>query len=484
MKVNYLKICTLSLFLFFIFPLTSFAYTIGENTSFNVDKDFANGKEIITGTLLSSPDRIYFYIEDGYWNRKNEEERKKIESVLNDLAFEFNTKIYSGITSVFGTEAFYGIDREARITILFHETKKGVNGYVRNVDVFEKTVNPYSNQRKMIYLSTDVLSGKWAKEVLAHEFVHLITFNKKELRYGISEDVWLNEARAEYAITLLGYNEGNDTYINSRIDSFLEKPYSSLTEWGDSVYDYGVINSFVHYLVDQYGINILVDSLNSGKKGVESIEDALLRNGSRKSFSQVFTNWTIATYINDCSAGAKYCFKDENFENLYIIPFSNFMPFTGENTLYTGQTLKNFSAHWQRYVGGAGELNIKFSNPSGVPMTVPYIIKGVDGKNTVKFMALDENQEAEVSISGIGKDIGYVTFIPSIGDKNINSNQNSYFYSITSKTFTKINQEPQEQEIKLPFTLDKPLNQMNREELLMVIIRTIIYLLLQGKLVI
>jgi len=46
------------------------------------------------------------------------------------------------------------------------------------------------------------------------------------------------------------------------------------------------------------------------------------------------------------------------------------------------------------------------------------------------------------------------------------------------------NEDYQEQTIELPFEIDKPLNQMNREELLMVIIRTIIYLLVQGRLVI
>jgi len=32
-------------------------------------------------------------------------------------------------------------------------------------------------------------------------------FNQKERKYGKSEEVWLNEARAEYLITYLGYNQ-------------------------------------------------------------------------------------------------------------------------------------------------------------------------------------------------------------------------------------------------------------------------------------
>ena len=433
--------------------------------------------------MIFSSERINYYIDLDYWNSKTEEEKNDIEGKIKDLDDEFNKKIYPGITSVFGTEASYGVDKNSKITLFFHETKEGVNGYVRNVDAFEKSINPYSNQRKMIYLSTDLIDGDFLKETLAHEFIHLITVNKKEIRYGKSEDKWLNEARAEYAVTLLGYNEGSSSYIQSRINAFLERPYTSLTKWNDSVYNYGVINSFVHYLVDHYGVKILVDSLNSEKVGVESIEKALLKNHFADSFSEIFTNWTIATYINDCTVGTKYCFKDENFKKLYIIPFSNYMPFSGESTLYTGQTLNNFSAHWQRYTGGKEEMDIKFYNPSGYFKSVPYIIKRVDGKNVVGFLNLEDKQEIETLISGIGKTIGYITIIPSLSDSSIN--QDSLFYSITTQTFTKKETEITNIGTKdFPFEIDKPLDQMNKEELLMLLIRVIIYLLVQGKLVI
>jgi hypothetical protein len=75
--------------------------------------------------------------------------------------------------------------------------------------------------------------------------------------------------------------------------------------------------------------------------------------------------------------------------------------------------------------------------------------------------------------------------VVSAQDKTIPFNQQSnYYYSISVSTVNPVVEEPQEQAIELPFEIDKPLNQMNKEELLMVIIRLIIYLLMQGKLVI
>ena len=466
----------------FLFPTIVFGDEIGSNQNFFIDNNYSlNNDNQTSGKLLLSTSRLHFYIENNYWESRSVEEKKEIEILFQELNDEFNRKIYPGVTSAFGVEMYYGINKDPKITLLFHKAKTGVNGYIRNIDAYEKVVAPTSNERKIIYLNTDLIDGGWLKETLAHELVHLITLNKKDLRYGVKEDVWLNEARAEYAVTLLGYNEGSETYIDSRIKSFLERPYTSLTDWNGSNYNYGVVNSFVHYLVDHYGIRILSNSLDSKKVGVESIEEVLENSGYKETFADVFTNWAIASYINDCSAGSKYCFKNEKLSKVFLVPFSNFLPFSGDNTLYTGQTLSNYSAHWQRYTGGKDTLTIKFSNPSSKIVNVPYIIKKTSGENVVKFIPLNSNQEGEIIISGVGSTVGYVTVIPVLANSDMG--QESSFYSLTAQTFIRENNNGNV-DIELPFEIDKPLNQMNKEELLMVIIRLIIHLLMQGKLVI
>jgi hypothetical protein len=464
-------------------PFFAMADNTGDKTSFYIEQGFSpNNKSQVSATLIKSPDRLYFYVESDWWNSKTEKEKETINAAMESLGAEFNTNIYSKLTGTFGTEATPGVDKDRRITVLFYQAKDNVKGYVRNVDEYEKTVNPLSNQREMVYINASLLTGQFLKETLAHEFTHLITVNQKELRTGTSEDVWLNESRAEYAVTLLGYNDLENSYLKSRLNSFLEKPYDSLTEWGNTSYDYGVINSFIHYLVDQYGLVILTDSLKSDKKGIESIEEALLKNGHKETFSDIFSDWTIATYINDCSIGAKYCFKDKNLVNLHVVPFGNFLPFSGESTLYLGQSLNNYSSHWQKFSGGKGDLKIKLSNPSGTIKQIPYVVKSVSGETTIGFMKLDKNSESELVISNIGKDIYSVTIIPSVSDSDIKElDGKTYFYSITANTYAKEVQIETDNGIKLPFTIDKPLNQMNREELLMVLLKVVIYLMSQGR---
>ena len=476
------KTLIISAIIFFAFPVIAFGYEIGNTNTFFVDSNYSlDRNDRAEGELILSSQKAVLYVESNFWQSKSDEEKEEIAKELKEVLDEFDRKIYPDVTYAFGMESYLGADGNSKITLLFHKAKAGVNGYIRNIDAYEKAAAPESNERKIIYLNTDLIDGGWLKETLAHELVHLITLNKKDLRYGVKEDVWLNEARAEYAVTLLGYNKGSETYIDSRINSFLERPYTSLTDWNGSNYNYGVVNSFVHYLVDHYGIRILSNSLDSKKVGVESIEEVLENSGYKETFADVFTNWAIASYINDCSAGSKYCFKNEKLSKVFLVPFSNFLPFSGDNTLYTGQTLSNYSAHWQRNTGGKDTLTIKFSNPSSKIVNVPYIIKKTSGENVVKFIPLNGNQEGEIIISGVGSTVGYVTVIPVLANSDMG--QESSFYSLTAQTFIRENNNG-DVDIELPFEIDKPLNQMNKEELLMVIIRLIIHLLMQGKLVI
>jgi len=469
------------IFLFlFALPAFVFADNTGDKKDFYVEKGYSlNDKAQVSATLIKSPDRLHFYFENGWWNSRTEKQKEEIGSILESLGAEFNSKIYPTLTSTFGKESTPGVDNDSRITVLFYPTKSSVKGYVRNIDEYEKTINPYSNQREMVYINADLITGSFMKEILAHEFMHLITISQKEMRIGVPEEIWLNEAYSEYAVTLLGYNDKEDSYLKNRMETFIERPYDSLVSWSNAQYDYGVVNAFVHYLVDRYGIDVLVDSLKSDDIGIGGVADALSKNGAKESFSQIFTDWTIASYVNDCSLGANYCYKNKNLKDVHIIPFGNYLPFSGESTLYLGQTMSNYSANWQKFSGGKGDLRIKISNPSGADMAVPYIVKSVSGATSIGAIKLN-GREGELVVSGMGKDVYSVIVIPSVRNGGVSGSE--YFYSITANIVNGDVQPETDNNITLPFSVEKPLSQMNKEELLMVLIKLIIYLLGQGKL--
>jgi len=484
MKTKY--IYTLILSFIILAPAFARADYYGQRTNFFVDYNFSITKVTqISATLQNSTSSaISYYFDDQFWNTKTDAEKKEINSILNSLSSEFETNIHPKLTNTFGTEATLGIDREKRITVLFYPMVDNARGYVRNVDIYEKTIMPESNQREMIYLNTDDLDSPLLKSFLAHEFMHLIEFNQKEQRTGTSEEVWLNELRAEYAPTFLGYNilTDDNSYLKGRVETFLNKPYDSLIQWNNDISDYGTVSIFGHYLVDQYGVDILSDSLRlSQKVGIDSINDALKRKGINDTFNTIFSNWIVASYLNDCSASAKYCYKDKNLTSLHIIPFSNFMPFSGESSLSISQTLSNWSAHWQKFSGANKTLKLQFDGKNQNGIGVIYVIRDYSGKYEVKELTLDASKKGELVIPNMGIDKASVMLMPFVKG----TNKTDSFYSITATTINSTTVEPNnntDNSIKLPFAIDKPLSQMNREELLMVLLKVIIYLVSQGKL--
>jgi len=472
-------------------PLFAKADNLGQQQGFFVEPSYSDLKTSqVSATLVRSSNNAYFYIDTNWLNQKTEKEKESIYSTLSVLGTEFDNNIYSQLTNIFGHEANPGIDKDSKITVLFYSMKENARGYVRNIDEYDRLVNPYSNQREMVYLNVDNITNPLVKAFLAHEFMHLITFNQKDLTYGVSEDVWLNEARAEYAPTLLGYDNDNAAgYLANRVKSFVDNSSDSLVEWNNSTADYGVVSVFIHYLADQYGLPVLVDSLKSKQVGIASLNAALLKNGYKDTFNDVYTNFTIAAYLNDCNISAKYCFKDKNLSGLHVLPFSNFLPFSGESNLNLGQALKDYSAHWQKFSGGSGNLKLVFKNQSNGRIVVPYVIKNANGTSIVKFLTLDSaTQTGELVVPNINKDVMSVIVIPSIQIMDPISLGTSYTYSITANSFvssgTNNNQggaTTPTDTIKLPFAIDKPLAQMNHEELLIVVLRYIIYILLQGR---
>lgn len=501
MQIIYKKRILIFLLALAFAPIFAKADTLGQQRAFSVEPGYSDSqKSLVNATLVRASNNAYFYVDTNWLSQKTDKEKESIYSTISLLGTEFDSNIYPQLTTIFGHEASPGIDKDYRVTVLLYSMKENARGYVRTVDEYDKLINPLSNQREMVYLNADNITNPLMKAFLAHEFVHLITFNQKELTYGISEDVWLNEARAEYAPTLLGYDtSGTATnYLDNRAKSFIDNPTDSLVEWKNSTADYGIANIFIHYLVDQYGLPVLVDSLKSKQVGIASLNTALLKSNFKDTFDDVFTNFTIASYLNDCSISTKYCFKgDSALASFHLIPFSNFLPFSGESNLNLGQTLKDYSAHWQKFSGGSGNLKIVFKNQNNSQVSIPYILKNYDGTSTIKFLKTDSTGVGELVVPNINQDVISVILIPSIEIKDSTNYSATYNYSIAVSSFvnsdTNANQGNTDtgnnnnqnnntgSNIKLPFEIDKPLNQMNREELLMVLLRLIITMMLQGK---
>lgn len=381
--------------------------------SFYVDSGYdVTGRTQLNAILISESSKAYFYADESWWNFAPQSE---ILEKLKALGTEFDSVIYPGLTSVYGTEWNPGIDKDSKITILIEPMKNNFGGYFRSNDEYPKIQINDSNEKEMIYLNSDNLKSELIKSLLAHEFVHLITFNQKENIYNAVEDVWLNEARAQYAPTLLGYdNNFSGSNLEKAIQIFKENPSDSLVEWSGKSSDYGSATLFINYLVDQYGVNILTDSLHSSRVGIDSLNYALQKEGSKDLFQSVFKNWLVAVLINDCTYGKKYCYSNSNFSDFHLVPQINFLPVSGESTLTFSDEAKEWSGSWYKIIGGKGTLDFKFSAPSPYDFAVPYLIQNKSGNYSINFLNLDASGKGEAVINNFGTEAVSLFVISSV----------------------------------------------------------------------
>lgn len=427
---------------FFIFTAPLEAASLGEQINFYVDLTYdVAGRNQLSATLQTVGQNIYFYVENDYWNGLNGLEKSSLRNILEDLANEFDQVIYPKERAVFGSEWNPGIDNDKRITVLATQLIKDAGGYINIHNEYPRSQFSDSNEREMIYLNTSSITDSRNKAFLAHEFQHLITFYQKTLLNGLEEEVWLNEARSEYAPTLCGYNEKyNGSYLADRVGTFLDSPSDSLTEWKNNLADYGIVNLFFHYLVDHYGTDVITRMMLNNQVGITSINQALSTLGYQESFSDVFASWAVANYLNDCQIAPqnKYCYLNKNltYPRLHVDYSASYSGFP--NLIVSrSSSIKDWSSQWYRFRQGGtmatdrDTLKLDFASLGDkADFRVPYIVTDQSGQTTVQFIPL-ENQEGTAYISNFTSLNKSVIMIPFNQYK-----QSGFGYDESSTAFT------------------------------------------------
>jgi len=448
MQISVFKkvIFVFTLFLFLTGPIAVSAAQVGESQRFYVAKEYdLKEREQITATLRKMTPQLYFYIDDDWWDTLLISEKEKKLEALSQLSNEFETKIYPTMTSLYGTEWKPGIDKDERITILIQQMQEKAGGYFNEGDEYSQSVVSNSNEREMIYLNSRNVESNLMKSYLSHEFTHLITFNQKDKKQGVTEEIWLNELRAEYSPTLLGYDsEFEGSNLEQRVKIFITNPSDSLTEWKGKKADYGVTNLFGQYVVDHYGVKILADSLKSKEVGIPSINYALKKNKISEDFSQIFANWTITVVTNNCSFGENFCHKNSNLKELKISPLANFLPLMGESTISVSDTTTNWTGNWYKIIGGKDILKFEFSTNPELKFKVPYIIENLNGSLTFDYLELKDSQ-GQIFVPDFNKKNISLTFIPFLQNKTFGFNGEEKSFPFTWKTST-VKWMPEEEE--------------------------------------
>jgi len=257
-----------------------FAHEIGDSESFSLlDLDGPSTYEV-TATLRAITDHAYFFVQDS---------TSFSESVLQQIAADFEGEVWPKVTAAFGEPWTPGVDGDPRITVL-HADLRGAGGYVSGADSFPRDVAPTSNEREMLYIDRGVLAspGVGYNDVVAHELQHLIHAHADD-----GEESWVNEGLSQVAGQLVG---GGKVWI----PQFLARPDLQLDHWpsaGDSIPNYAASELFFAYLLDHYGgranASALLNEPGDSWDGV----DAYLATYGRTP-DDVFADWVVANWLD------------------------------------------------------------------------------------------------------------------------------------------------------------------------------------------
>jgi len=438
-RKHFIKIIIFSFCLLLLAPLVKADYT-GQQNSFFVEPSYdLSNRSQLNATLILTTSKLYFYVDASWWASLTYADRDTANRNLYYLFHRFEDEDYSVLVKTFGSEAKPGIDNDEHITVLIHSMTANISGYVRSVDLYEQAKKSNSNQREMVYLNSEKILTASASQIgyyLAHEFMHLITLNQKDAAGAATDDVWLNEARAEYISTLLGYDASySGSNLEQRVNDFWQNPSVSLLDWQNDRYHYAVTDLFAQYLADQYGVKILVDSLHSKLSGIDSINEALKNNGFSEDFSQVFQNWALAVLLNDCNVGVKYCYKNSQLANLRIFPYGYYLPDTGSSNLAVSNNLTSWAGNWLKIVGGKDVLKLDFNFPANIKFSLPYVTADQVGNKTVKFWSDSAGYSGTIIVPSFNT-TNVALFLMPIIIENPAAGSSSYVFKWQASTIT------------------------------------------------
>ncbi|MFZ2960911.1 MAG: hypothetical protein WA705_28870 [Candidatus Ozemobacteraceae bacterium] len=199
------------------------------------------------------------------------------EDLINKLGEEFDNKIYSLITTVYGPS--WDKNRDGRVTILITPVMnmKNYAGVFWGIDLISKNDGtPLQNDRDMFfveYVTPNNFDSTCA--TLVHEFQHLANF-VGHLK-GEYEESWLNEALSVLSEVIY---TGNASESSSFINKFVKEPSSfSLTQWTQRSGSYGASVLFSLYMYEQLGTDTIRNLCQSPLSGIANVNQYCQNRG-------------------------------------------------------------------------------------------------------------------------------------------------------------------------------------------------------------
>jgi len=381
-------------------------------------------------------DTRYFWVET-YWNSRIFEQRQatllatgthgniwvmnentasgtsanKITSTQAQTLAEKFDLIYPIETNIIGYEygggpgGDGGKDGDPKVQLLFYDIVGGnVGGYFWGKDFYDDTqlsTGWKSNLAEIFYIQARMAIGSpdYTYSCLAHEFQHMINFNQKTVKQGVSSASWYNEMLSlmveDVIAPLIGVAPTNSSHaISERMPTALANYYlEGITEWSTlSSTSYAKGFAFGAYLMRNYGgaellqrilannttnIASVTSALNQFQSGL-TFEQALKRYGEAMIFSGSSMPENVLTYdktVTKTINGTAYTVYGFDVWNDHIMgPVVNY--FRGPTILdLSTREMRphSISIHSSDEWRGSGNFSITLERPSD-PNVVLYLM--------------------------------------------------------------------------------------------------------------
>jgi hypothetical protein len=268
------------------------AYKVGDTKQFYATNAKTNTQYLLTATLSAVSDKAYIFVENG-----DSVSADNINSLLTSFA-----DTYDKLTKQFGNPP-NRFSNDPRIYLLILNIQgaslgngQRIIGYFSAIDQFSNVelsqmTNKRSNEADLLYIDSISLSSSSidVRSVVGHEFTHLIQWGEDP-----EESTWVDEGLAVYAEYFLGFN------VKDRIAAYENNQDVSLINWAEAVESYGAAFLFFAYISERFGgPDTVAAIMKDDKQDTVGVEDALAQLGKVVTFNDIFSDWTIANYLDD-----------------------------------------------------------------------------------------------------------------------------------------------------------------------------------------
>jgi hypothetical protein len=342
--------------------------------------DAANYRAV-NATLAYTGSRCLLYVDD------DDQPERFPREVLEEAAKTFDEVVQPKAAAMFGRHR--DVDRNGKFTILFSHLlgdlsggKVSIGGFVRGGDFYRDVDPPYSNQCDMLYLNSSLRPGQHLRTLIAHEYVHAVTFCEHVFgeylpgEVGVDEEGWLNEAVSHLAENMLG---GGWSNLDYRVSAYLTAPH----RYRLVVPDYfraglfrnhgcrGATYLFLRWCVDRYGEGVLKELTQSGLSGSENVETAC-----NERFETLFREWTTVLALQGLAPNENRSdwlpsvkVRDRLGDYLLAGPRTPFLPPTGAAFKMQATSFMPFRVA----VGPGQATRISIQSPDETPIQITLV---------------------------------------------------------------------------------------------------------------